>query len=374
MYPIVSSWKKGLTSFLILWVFGYLMIAASSFYVTPDPVQVADIFLMQDDQYASHVLELNQVWLVPVDATDAVTKYVVQPGDSLSLIASQFGTTIEQIQQTNDLANSVLRVWQELFITETDGIIYYAKEDSNYLIFANKYNLDLEDLMTLNYVVTEDSPIAEWDEMFLPITMEKAYALWLEERPAPVPQPVLVQQSRPNPVNATPDTSPAPAPTPITSSVTAPVVTESASTASESESLWSTANTPYAGKVIATWWDGSTQVNNGFYKWYCTYWAAKRRPDIFPYTSETTQSRPFGGNAAQWLTNAQRAWLSTWNTPAINAIAVFGGGYGHVGVIIKVDRERRLFLMEEMNGPSGKFYVNHRWVSMDRGDLLGYIY
>lgn len=30
--------------------------------------------------------------------------------------------------------------------------------------------------------------------------------------------------------------------------------------------------------------------------------------------------------------------------------------------------------MEEMNGPSGKGYINHRWISMDRGDILGYIY
>ncbi|USN56693.1 MAG: LysM peptidoglycan-binding domain-containing protein [Candidatus Peribacteria bacterium] len=84
-----------------------MMIAASSFYVAPDPLQVADSFLMQDSQYASHVLELNQVGLVPVDATDGVTKYVVQRGDSLSAIASQFGTTIEQLQQTNNIQGSL---------------------------------------------------------------------------------------------------------------------------------------------------------------------------------------------------------------------------------------------------------------------------
>jgi surface antigen len=46
--------------------------------------------------------------------------------------------------------------------------------------------------------------------------------------------------------------------------------------------------------------------------------------------------------------------LATGQTPTLNSIAVFGGGYGHVGIVIKIDRERRLFLMEEMNGPSGK--------------------
>lgn len=62
----------------------------------------------------------------------------------------------------------------------------------------------------------------------------------------------------------------------------------------------------YHGKVIARWYDNS-KVSNGFYKGNCTHWAAKRRPDIFPYTSSTTQSRPFGGNAKAWYYNAKAA-------------------------------------------------------------------
>jgi LysM repeat protein len=109
MYPITYSWKKSLTSFLVLCVFGYLMIAASSFYVAPDPIRISDTFLMQDTAYANHVLELNQVGLVPVDVTDGIAKYVVQRGDTLSAIAAQFGTTVEQLQETNGI-RGVLRV------------------------------------------------------------------------------------------------------------------------------------------------------------------------------------------------------------------------------------------------------------------------
>lgn len=130
---------------------------------------------------------------MPVDATDGVSKYIVQSGDSLSRIATKFGTTIEQLKKTNGIT-STLRPGQELFITQTNGIIHNAKKETNYLLFANKYNLDLEDLMTLNYVVKEDAPIHKDDEIFLPITMEKAYALGLEERPKPKPKPVLVQR------------------------------------------------------------------------------------------------------------------------------------------------------------------------------------
>ena len=44
-------------------------------------------------------------------------KYVVQPGDTLVAIAEEFGVTVEELIDANDLANpDVLRVGQELII------------------------------------------------------------------------------------------------------------------------------------------------------------------------------------------------------------------------------------------------------------------
>ncbi len=45
-----------------------------------------------------------------------------------------------------------------------------------------------------------------------------------------------------------------------------------------------------------------------------------------------------------------------------------------MGIVLKIDRNRGLFLMEEMNGPRGKWYVDHRWVSIKGGGVSGYIY
>jgi hypothetical protein len=41
---------------------------------------------------------------------------------------------------------------------EEDGILYKVRENQNIKVFANKYGLDLQDLMTLNYI-TDDSEI-----------------------------------------------------------------------------------------------------------------------------------------------------------------------------------------------------------------------
>ncbi len=82
------------------------------------------------------------------------------------------------------------------------------KEDTNFLVFANKYNLDLEDLLTLNYVIQEDTPLQEGDEIFLPITIEKAYALGIEDRPKPKPKPTYIaQQPSGTPSSATTHTN-----------------------------------------------------------------------------------------------------------------------------------------------------------------------
>jgi LysM repeat protein len=152
------------------------MFAAGSFYVAPESPSVSNEFIVyQHDR--SDVLALDVVGLIPVDVADGVTNYTVQRGDSLSRIATQFGTTITHLKDINGLTTNNLRVGQELFITESQGIIHIAKSNSNFLIFANKYNLDLEDVMTLNYVTSEDAPIMEGDQLFLPITIEKAYAL-----------------------------------------------------------------------------------------------------------------------------------------------------------------------------------------------------
>jgi surface antigen len=141
------------------------------------------------------------------------------------------------------------------------------------------------------------------------------------------------------------------------------------------EELKKQKNNIYAGKIVATRYDNSTRVSNGFYIGQCTYWAAKRRPDIFPYVSATKQTRPFRGNANAWLRNAQAAWLPTGSTPAVWAIAVDLHGwwwYGHVAIVKEIRADLGLMLIEDMNGASGRWYVDHRWDTISKYEW--YIY
>jgi surface antigen len=98
--------------------------------------------------------------------------------------------------------------------------------------------------------------------------------------------------------------------------------------------------------------------------------------NIFPYTSETTQSRPFGGNANQWYNNAKKAGFSVGQTPRAGSIVVYSNlrsSAGHVGIVRSVDTANGTMVVEDMNY-EGKFVVTRRTESTSRGGIIGYIY
>lgn len=99
-------------------------------------------------------------------------------------------------------------------------------------------------------------------------------------------------------------------------------------------------------------------------------------PNIFKYTSETTQERPFGGNANQRYNNAQKAGLSVGKNPRAGAIIVYSAlrsSAGHVGIVRSVDSANGTMVVEDMNY-EGKFVVTKRVENINRSGIIGYIY
>ncbi len=86
-------------------------------------------------------------------------KYVVRKGDSLWMIARQFGTTTKAIKSVNNLRNSRLRIRQVLKIPKESASLVSMKTkaykvrkgDSAYLI-AEKHQMNLSEFLRLNYL------------------------------------------------------------------------------------------------------------------------------------------------------------------------------------------------------------------------------
>tara|TARA_A100001037_G_C15045211_1_gene587405 strand:+ start:582 stop:1184 length:603 start_codon:yes stop_codon:yes gene_type:complete len=106
-------------------------------------------------------------------AVDGVKTYVVVAGDSLSVIAEKYGTTVEEIQSLNDLNNTNIFVDQELIIPSTDSstdspkptttpdssqnIEKYTVQDGDtgYAI-ALKFEITMEELASANGITLDE--------------------------------------------------------------------------------------------------------------------------------------------------------------------------------------------------------------------------
>ncbi|MDR0650346.1 MAG: LysM peptidoglycan-binding domain-containing protein [Candidatus Peribacteria bacterium] len=295
---------------------------------------------------------------ISVDERDdtAVVQYIVQEGDTLETIASEFGTTVSTLRKIN--AISSIKPGQKIIVTdEEDGIIYTVRETQNIKVFANKYGLNLSDLMTLNYITDDTEMLQKGQEIFINLTEEKANAI-----------PGFIDKGQP-------DLSPQivrPKPTVVAK----PASSTSSSTTTSSSSSSSSSSTAKTLSKVQSRWTFTANITNGFARGYCTWYVATQMKHIFPYETATTQSRPFGGNANQWYKNAQKAGLSVGKTPKAGAIIVYSAlrnAAGHVGIVKEYYPDRGEMLIEDMNY-EGKFVVTRRIESTSRKEIIGYIY
>lgn len=100
-------------------------------------------------------------------------EYTVALGDTLSTIASKFGTTVKNIMEANGLSSSSIRTGKKLYIAKTEGFVYQVDKVTNWIVFANQYNIPLDDLLSTNGTTNKLSKIDKGDEVFVPLSRDK---------------------------------------------------------------------------------------------------------------------------------------------------------------------------------------------------------
>lgn len=291
---------------------------------------------------------------------NGIIQYVVQPGDTLFKIASTFGTTISLLQKNNNLKGEATIGQTIKIVNDDNGIVYTVKDKTNAVVFANQYNLNLQDLMTLNYLQDQSEILSAGQEIFINISKEKAYDLALLERPKPViiPQTTIAHK----PVINKPSQVGKPTAKP---SKPAPVVADD-----------TTDDRPNSKSAIISKWTYTKNISNSFARGQCTWYAAIISPNIFPYTDADTQTRTFGGNANQWCANAKEAGFKVGKKPAAGALIVYGrlrSSAGHVGKVMNYYPEDGKMIIRDMNYVA-KFVVTERWETVDNSKISCYIY
>ena len=107
----------------------------------------------------SNTLSVGQKLKIPKETSennDNYTIYTVKSGDNLYSIAKNYGLTINDLIDYNNLPSTILSIGQKLKIpnktseNNNNYIIYTVKSGDNLYSIARNYNLSIEDLMNYN--------------------------------------------------------------------------------------------------------------------------------------------------------------------------------------------------------------------------------
>jgi len=314
--------------------FVFVIVYADRFAEAKQELVVSSAFVGINDSNSPEI-NLDEIASVELDANDKwVIKVKVQPGDTLDKIARTFGSTVSHIKDINHITGPI-RPGDTLMITDEEkGFVYSMAEKTNVVVFSNKYNLNKEDLMLLNYISDESEIIQAGQEIFINISEEDWYNKGLLERPAPV---IIAKTS------ASIKKRPA---------IVKPQWTAMARSSSASSSASNGGGATKSNIISKRVYKGG--VSNGFYAWYCTHYVAMITPALFPYTSKTTQERKITGNAVAWCKSAKANGYSVGSKPSVGAVIVYGPGWGiwgagHVGKVVSVNAEDNEMTIEEAN-------------------------
>ena len=100
------------------------------------------------------------------------------------------------MKKINNIGNASIRPGQKLIVTdEQEGFVYSMKNKTTIRVFAELYGLNLEDLMTLNYIQDDTEILQEGQEIFINISDRDAKNKGLQEPdPIYVPRPVVAKK------------------------------------------------------------------------------------------------------------------------------------------------------------------------------------
>lgn len=240
-----------------------------------------------------------------------VTTYMTKDGDNVKSVAAQFGISEDTVRWANNLTSDSLKPGTKLTIPSITGVVYTVKSGDDAGKLAEKYQADKERIITFNDA--ELSGLKVGSQII-------------------IPEGVLPENERPG-----------------------YVAPRSYSSSSSSVTSTSISSTFVAG--------------NGYAYGYCTYYAYNRRAEIGSPISGNW------GNAVSWSAMARAQGFRVDHTPEAGAVIQNGGGwggYGHVGIVERVNADGSL-LVSDMNY-AGWNVISNRTVPASSVGSYNYIH
>lgn len=121
--------------------------------------------LKASNNLTSNNLSIGQVLNIPTKQNEVIgNTYTVKSGDTLYSIANNYGVTINEIKNLNNLTSNILTVGQSLIIpssTTMDENVYTVKNGDTLYSIANKYNTTVDNLKSLNNLTSNSLSIGQ---------------------------------------------------------------------------------------------------------------------------------------------------------------------------------------------------------------------
>lgn len=111
--------------------------------------------LTSDTIYIGQTLKVRGTSEAPVPSQSHTGNYIVQPGDSLSVIAKRYNMTISQLKQINNLTSDTIYVGQTLVTTDSnqltvEGVTYIVQPGDSLYAIATRYNTTVATIKSAN--------------------------------------------------------------------------------------------------------------------------------------------------------------------------------------------------------------------------------
>lgn len=112
----------------------------------------------------SNTLSIGQVLIIPTKEEPGISEvvYIVQKGDSLWSIAKKYNITVNQLKDYNNLTDNTLSINQKLVIPQTgDYETYVVKSGDSLWSIANANNTTVEEIKKVNNLTSNNLSIGQ---------------------------------------------------------------------------------------------------------------------------------------------------------------------------------------------------------------------
>ena len=121
--------------------------------------------LKSTNNLSNNNLSIGQQLIIPGESVSEDNIYIVKSGDSLYSIANKYGVTVKEIKDLNNLISDNLSIGQKLLLPgeseETTLNTYTVKSGDTLYKIANKYNISVDELKKLNNLTNNTLSIGQ---------------------------------------------------------------------------------------------------------------------------------------------------------------------------------------------------------------------